>query len=243
MDQIGAIVLNYLNKQRFTRPTTSRFEAAFRDYARSIIMIDGQSLMSVNQALDRFTQELRYYAERKATNKVQCSLCSSPYEARQQDKSEVLFKPQQYSNKTRLDTSTVVRGICPICALEMMLRQVQQGMRAGSAQDEKPIGEKGAIMSVSPGGGGWGVATPSYHHRSERSTPDQDARSPGEQRATANRWGRGGSDGDCTTQVALAPKPTPIQQPTSLDDVDLMFSAPLMKAGCAKNKQAGLGVR
>jgi CRISPR-associated protein Csc3 len=96
-------------------------------------------LSSTTALAEQFARELRNYTECKATNKVLCSLCSSPYEARKQDKSEVLFKPQQYSNKTRLDTSTVVRGICPICALELMLRQVQQGMRAGSAQDEKPI--------------------------------------------------------------------------------------------------------
>ena len=138
MGAIGQAVLRYLQEQQLMRPTTSRFEAAFRDYARNIITLDGQPL-APQTAMDRFALELRQYTERKATNKVQCSLCSSPYEARQQDKSEVLFKPQQYSNKTRLDTSTVVRGICPICALEMMLRQVQQGMRAGSAQDEKPV--------------------------------------------------------------------------------------------------------
>jgi CRISPR-associated protein Csc3 len=103
------------------------------------ITVDGQMLTSAAALTERFAREITQYTERKATNKVQCSLCSSPYEARQQDKSEVLFKPQQYSNKTRLDTSTVVRGICPICAIELMLRQVQQGMRAGSAQDEKPI--------------------------------------------------------------------------------------------------------
>ncbi|NJO82497.1 MAG: type I-D CRISPR-associated protein Cas10d/Csc3 [Blastochloris sp.] len=96
-------------------------------------------LAPVKAQHDRFVRELQNYTERKAKNKVQCSLCSSPYEARQQDKSEVLFKPQQYSNKTRLDTSTVVRGICPICALELMLRQVLQNMRPGTAQDEKPI--------------------------------------------------------------------------------------------------------
>jgi CRISPR-associated protein Csc3 len=139
LGRIGTRVLQYLNEQRLAPPTKSRFEAAFRDYVASVVMVDGQSLVSADRLLDRFALELQQYTERKASNKVQCSLCSSPYEARQQDKSEVLFKPQQYSNKTRLDTSTVVRGICPICALEMMLRQVQQGMRAGSAQDEKPV--------------------------------------------------------------------------------------------------------
>ena len=51
----------------------------------------------------------------------------------------VLFKPQQYSNKSPLDRSRVVRGICPICSLEMLLRQVQQGLPAKNTQDQQPI--------------------------------------------------------------------------------------------------------
>lgn len=139
MQEIGTQVLNYLDIYQLSRPQKSRFEGAFRDYAQRCITIDGQPLLPADQQMGRFAQELQQYTERKASNKVVCAMCSSPYEARQQDKSEVLFKPQQYSNKTRLDTSTVVRGICPICALEMMLRQVQQRMRAGTAQDEKPV--------------------------------------------------------------------------------------------------------
>lgn len=135
----------YASYQRFIGSTTvntsqgGRFESAFRDYLSRTISIDGKFIGNTADMLEQFAKELQQYSERKAANKVQCSLCSSPYEARQQDKSEVLFKPQQYSNKNKLDSSTVVRGICPICALEMMLRQVQQGMRSGSAQDEKPI--------------------------------------------------------------------------------------------------------
>jgi CRISPR-associated protein Csc3 len=139
MAEIGNQVLGYLAKHRLVPPAQGRFEAAFRDYVRASVTFDGQMLAAPAVLRDRFARELNQYSERKAANKVQCSLCSSPYEARQQDKSEVLFKPQQYSNKTRLDTSTVVRGICPICAIELMLRQVQQGMRPGTAQDEKPV--------------------------------------------------------------------------------------------------------
>lgn len=139
MAELGTQVLRYLSEHQLMPPGANRFEATFRDYVQASITIDGQMLTSTESLTERFARELRQYTERKAANKVQCSLCSSPYEARQQDKSEVLFKPQQYSNKTRLDTSTVVRGICPICAIELMLRQVQQNMRAGTAQDEKPI--------------------------------------------------------------------------------------------------------
>ena len=139
MVELGEQVLSYLAERQLTPSIDGRFERAFRDYVQATISVDGTMLCPAEGLRERFSREIVQYSERKASNKVQCSLCSSPYEARPQDKSEVLFKPQQYSNKSRLDTATVVRGICPICALELMLRQVQQGMRAGSAQDERPI--------------------------------------------------------------------------------------------------------
>ncbi len=129
----------FLSIQPGQKAIQGQFELAFRDYARNVLVVDGHMIAPVQATLDRFAQELQQYTERKENNKIQCTLCSSPYESRRQRKGEVLFKPQQYSNKMRLDSRTVVRGICPICDLEMMLRQVQQGMRAGSAQDQKAI--------------------------------------------------------------------------------------------------------
>src|SRR5947209_11352028 len=75
----------------------------------------------------------------KDMNKVVCSLCASPYEAQEQDASTVLFKPQQYSNKSPLNRSRLLRGICPICGLEMMLRLVQQRLPAKSTQEKQAI--------------------------------------------------------------------------------------------------------
>jgi CRISPR-associated protein Csc3 len=139
LEQIGQRVLAELEALGQRPPQQERFSAAFRDYVAGVVVLDGRMLAADDALQGRFARELQQHVTRKQANKVVCSLCSSPYEARQQDKSEVIFKPQQYSNKTRLDTSTVVRGICPICALEMMLRQVQQNLRAATAQDEKPI--------------------------------------------------------------------------------------------------------
>src|SRR5205085_6215236 len=87
----------------------------------------------------RFANELQRYIQSKTTNKVNCSLCSSPYESSVQDASVVLFSPQQYSNKSPLNRSRVLRGICPICALEMMLRQVKQGLPAKNTQEKQAI--------------------------------------------------------------------------------------------------------
>ncbi|WP_029215466.1 type I-D CRISPR-associated protein Cas10d/Csc3 [Kallotenue papyrolyticum] len=139
MEQIGERVLAELEALGQRPPQQERFSAAFRDYVAGVVVLDGRMLAADDALQQRFAREWRHYVTRKAANKLLCSICSSPYEAQNQDKSEVLFKPQQYSNKGRLDSATVVRGICPICALEMMLRQVQQGLAAGRAQDQKPI--------------------------------------------------------------------------------------------------------
>jgi CRISPR-associated protein Csc3 len=141
-----AEVINELSKTSLEAISASGFSTqkegatarVFNAYLQHIIEIDGALLVSGEAAIEeRFNEELRRYIRGKDENKVACSLCASPYDAQEQDKSIVLFKPQQYSNKSPLDRSRLVRGICPICALEMMLRQVQQGLLAGKAQDQQ----------------------------------------------------------------------------------------------------------
>ncbi len=53
-------------------------------------------------------------------------------------KTQVLFSLSlsNIATKHHLIIHNSVRGICPICALEMMLRQVQQGLLPGKAQDQ-----------------------------------------------------------------------------------------------------------
>ncbi len=142
MNRLAARSLQFIDESGLALPKENENPTArtFQDYAQRIIEIDGRLVGSSGVATrERFAKELEYYIQSKAENKVVCSLCASPYEANEQDASVVLFKPQQYSNKSPLDRSRLVRGICPICALEMMLRQVQQGLPASKTQDKQPI--------------------------------------------------------------------------------------------------------
>ncbi len=128
--------LEFIHAQNLETEQSGAMRAAFLDYARRSIEVDGQPLSETRES---FGQELELYLERKARNKPLCSLCSSPYEAMEQPETGVLFKPQQYSNKTPLGSTMVKRGICPICTIEMMLRLVQQGAPGKAFQDQKPI--------------------------------------------------------------------------------------------------------
>jgi len=140
MDSVIAHVLHFLDEQGLVVKPRDSMSQAFRSYLSGVITIDGQPLgRNVSDITTLIGNELTAYIERKAKNKEICTLCSSPYECAPQDISVVLFKGQQYSNKAKIDTSKVVRGICPICSIEMMLRQVQQGMPPKTAQDEKSI--------------------------------------------------------------------------------------------------------
>jgi CRISPR-associated protein Csc3 len=74
-----------------------------------------------------FTAELAHYQNAKRTGRGRtavCSLCSSPFEATKQQEAAILFSPMVYSNKMPLHGSAAIRDICPICGLEMMLRQL-----------------------------------------------------------------------------------------------------------------------
>lgn len=136
LERISARALEFIREQRLETTQSAPIRQAFLDYARRVIEMDGQATQTPS---DSFAQELGIYLERKARNKPICSLCSSPYEAIEQPETSVLFKPQQYSNKTQLGSTMLRRGICPICTVEMMLRLVQQGAPGKAFQDQKPI--------------------------------------------------------------------------------------------------------
>ena len=83
-----------------------------------------------------FADELSGYMENKERRRPQCSLCSAPLDTVKQEETEVPFVNQQYSNKNPLASAMVVRGVCPVCRIEMILRKVQQ---PGLAEGDRPI--------------------------------------------------------------------------------------------------------
>src|SRR5947209_5786995 len=140
MKNLAAKSLQFIETNGLKLPGEGETERIFQEYAGRIIEIDGLLLGSGKETIrEHFAGELQCYVQSKDMNKVACSLCASPYEAQEQDASTVLFKPQQYSNKSPLNRSRLLRGICLICALEMMLRLVQQRLPAKNTQEKQAI--------------------------------------------------------------------------------------------------------
>lgn len=109
-------------------PVTAAADAwkELRTYARQVIAL-GPAGEAVTTDRSLFTAELAHYQNAKRTGRGRtalCSLCSSPFDATKQQEAAILFAPQVYSNKLPLHGSTAIRDICPICGLEMMLRQL-----------------------------------------------------------------------------------------------------------------------
>lgn len=97
-----------------------------RAYAKQVLSFGPtEELPDTDRSL--FTAELTRYQSAKRTGRGRsavCGLCSSPFEVAKQQESAILFAPQVYSNKLPLHGATAIRDICPICSLEIMLRQI-----------------------------------------------------------------------------------------------------------------------
>ena len=92
------------------------------EYVQQIVDINGHSEIEHNFAaeLDRYTNTKK---KGRGSN-AGCSLCSSPFDTNKQRDTSVIFSNQVYSNKNLLNSSLLVRGICELCEVEMMLRQI-----------------------------------------------------------------------------------------------------------------------
>ena len=79
--------------------------------------------------LPDFHGELERYAGAKGKSKGReliCTLCNSTYPTEEQSDNAVLFQPWVYKNKLSLYAGKNAGGVCAICALELMLRQILQ---------------------------------------------------------------------------------------------------------------------
>ena len=93
-----------------------------REYVQQIVDINGHGDIERNfeAELDRYTNTKK---KGRGSN-AGCSLCSSTFETSKQRDTSVIFANQVYSNKNLLNSSLLVRGICELCEVEMMLRQI-----------------------------------------------------------------------------------------------------------------------
>jgi CRISPR-associated protein Csc3 len=78
-----------------------------------------------SETLPNFAAEFERYEQAKSKKRaLLCTLCNSAYPAEEQADSTVLFQPWVYKNKLSLYAGKNAGGICAICSLELMLRQI-----------------------------------------------------------------------------------------------------------------------
>jgi CRISPR-associated protein Csc3 len=78
-------------------------------------------------SLPDFQAELERYVGAKGKGRrsgLICTLCNSAYPTEEQADSTVLFQPWVYKNKLSLYAGKNAGGVCAICSLELMLRQI-----------------------------------------------------------------------------------------------------------------------
>ena len=73
-----------------------------------------------------FVTELTQYtnAKRQRKSTLLCTMCHSAYPTTLQEDASVLFQPWVYKNKLPLNAGNNAGGMCALCSLEMMLRQI-----------------------------------------------------------------------------------------------------------------------
>ena len=93
-----------------------------REYVQQLVDINGHGEIERNfgSELDRYINTKK---EGRGSNEG-CSLCSSPFQTNWQEEPSVTFRNQVYTHKNRLGSTNLVRGICELCKVEMMLRQI-----------------------------------------------------------------------------------------------------------------------
>jgi CRISPR-associated protein Csc3 len=83
--------------------------------------------------LPDFAGELTGYSTAKKLrgSQLSCTLCNSAYTTKKQKEASVLFQPWVYKNRLLLYKGENAGGICSICSLELMLRQILLKDRPG----------------------------------------------------------------------------------------------------------------
>lgn len=122
MQQIAQFVFNHYREQIEKYEEKQKPFSVLASFLNATAVIDGHF---IKRSQD-FTQELKIYqaAHKPRMKGRMCSLCSTPYEVSKQQDTAVPFQPQVYSNKLPLNKGIDRRGICKVCSIELMLRQI-----------------------------------------------------------------------------------------------------------------------
>jgi CRISPR-associated protein Csc3 len=136
MQRLSRQVLIWVEEQDLKAKDSAALKDTVCKYVSGLIVVDGSQPGAAIDVKASFAQELDRYTKAKAERRPQCSLCSTPFDAVFQEATEMPFINQQYSNKSPLSVPMLVRGVCPVCRVEMILRLVQQ---EGATEGNRPI--------------------------------------------------------------------------------------------------------
>lgn len=91
-----------------------------------------------------FAGELAKYSAAKMPrhNQLPCTICNSAYPSAVQEDASVLFQPWVYKNRLPLYKGSNAGGICCICSLELMLRQILLSDKPGGQGRIRVTGKK-----------------------------------------------------------------------------------------------------
>ncbi len=81
-------------------------------------------------------------AKQPRESKLPCTLCNGAYTTAVQEDASVLFQPWVYKNRLPLYKGSNAGGICSICSLELMLRQILMRDRPGGGGQIRVTGKK-----------------------------------------------------------------------------------------------------
>lgn len=95
------------------------------DYLQKNLTLGFSTVVNL-EILPDFAAELLGYssAKKQRGSQLTCTICNSAYPTQQQEEASVLFQPWVYKNRISLYKSANAGGICSICSLEVMLRQI-----------------------------------------------------------------------------------------------------------------------